>query len=88
MVPLDDESLALLDRIIATRSHGRAIPHPVSAPRAVPLHPPWDAAAGTSGLRAELDRAAAMPGWGTSPPTNCAIPTPPPWSMPASPCRP
>lgn len=28
MVPLDDETVTLLDRIVATRSHGRPLPHP------------------------------------------------------------
>ncbi len=28
MVPLDDEGVALIDRIFATRSEGRPLPHP------------------------------------------------------------
>ena len=31
MVPLDDETVALIDRIVAHRSHGRPLPHPRTA---------------------------------------------------------
>ena len=41
MVPLDDESVTLIDRICATRSEGRPLPAPSHRPTcAVPLHPP------------------------------------------------
>jgi integrase len=40
MVPLDDETVALIDRICAHRSPGRPLPHPRTS-CATPTPPPW-----------------------------------------------
>ncbi|GAA4378568.1 tyrosine-type recombinase/integrase [Paeniglutamicibacter cryotolerans] len=64
MVPLDEDSLALLDRIIATRSPGQAITHPVSGKPVQFLFTHYGKRLQVSGLRNELDRAAASAGLG------------------------
>ncbi|RNL48645.1 integrase [Arthrobacter oryzae] len=64
MVPLDDDSLALLDRIIATRSPGQAITHPVSGKPVQFLFTRHGKRLQVNGLRSELDRAAANAGLG------------------------
>lgn len=64
MVPLDEDSLALLDRIIATRSPGQAITHPVTGKPVQFLFTHYGKRLQVSGLRSELDRAAASAGLG------------------------
>ena len=45
MVPLDYETLGLVDQITAIRSPGRPLPHPrYRPPGPVPVHPPRAAA--------------------------------------------
>ena len=44
MVPLDEETVALIDRIVAHRSPGRPLPHPrTGATHRLPAHPPRSA---------------------------------------------
>ena len=62
MVPLDDETVALIDRIVATRSGGRALRHPRSGRPAEFLFTHHGRRLGQQALRAELDRAAAAAG--------------------------
>jgi integrase len=64
MVPLDEDSLALLDRIIATRSPGQATTHPVTGKPVQFLFTRHGKRLQVGGLRAELDRAAASAGLG------------------------
>ncbi|MGG5176035.1 tyrosine-type recombinase/integrase [Pseudarthrobacter sp. J1763] len=64
MVPLDDDSLALLDRITATRSPGQAITHPVTGKPVQFLFTRYGKRLQVNGLRSELDRAAASAGLG------------------------
>ncbi|WP_396277169.1 tyrosine-type recombinase/integrase [Glutamicibacter creatinolyticus] len=64
MVPLDEDSLALLDRIIATRSPGQALTHPVTGKPVQFLFTRYGKRLQVNGLRAELDRAAASAGLG------------------------
>ncbi|MDA8381375.1 MAG: tyrosine-type recombinase/integrase [Actinomycetota bacterium] len=58
MVPLDDESVALIDRIVATRSEGRPLPHPRTGRPAQFLFTHHGRRLGQQALRRELDRAA------------------------------
>jgi site-specific recombinase XerD len=64
MVPLDDETLALMDRIVATRTDGRPLPHPHHRRPAQFLFTHHGRRLGQQALRAELDRAAAQAGLG------------------------
>ena len=64
MVPLDDETLALIDRIVATRSDGRPLPHPRSGRPAQFLFTHHGRRLGQQAVRRELDRAAAEAGLG------------------------
>ena len=64
MVPLDEDSLAFVDRIIATRSPGQAITHPVTGKPVQFLFTRYGKRLQVNGLRAELDRAAASAGLG------------------------
>jgi integrase len=84
MVPIDDDVLALIDRITATRSPGRPIPHPRTGRPADFLFTAWpktDYALSCAAPR-------PTPGSGTSPRTSYDTPTPPPWSTPGCPCKP
>lgn len=58
MVPLDDESLALIDRIVVTRSQGRPLPHPRTGRPAQFLFTHHGRRLAQQALRAELVRAA------------------------------
>ncbi|MGI8757099.1 MAG: tyrosine-type recombinase/integrase [Acidimicrobiales bacterium] len=62
MVPLDDETVALLDRIIATRTPGRPLPHPRTGRPAEFLFTHHGRRLSQGALRAELSRAAASAG--------------------------
>jgi hypothetical protein len=62
MVPLDEETLMLLDRITATRSPGRPIPHPRTGRPAQFLFTHHGKRLSQKALRDELDRAAAAAG--------------------------
>jgi integrase len=62
MVPLDDETVTLIDRITATRSEGRAFPHPRSGRPAQFLFTHHGRRLGQQALRMELDRAAQVAG--------------------------
>jgi integrase len=58
MVPLDDDSLALIDRIVVTRSQGRPLPHPRTGRPAQFLFTHHGRRLAQQALRAELVRAA------------------------------
>jgi len=58
MVPLDDESLALIDRIVVTRFQGRPLPHPRTGRPAQFLFTHHGRRLAQQALRAELVRAA------------------------------
>ena len=62
MVPLDDETVTLIDRITATRSEGRALAHPRSGRPAQFLFTHHGRRLGQQALRLELDRAAQVAG--------------------------
>jgi integrase len=62
MVPLDEETLALLDRIVATRSPGRPIPHPRTGRPAQFLFTHHGRRLSQNALREELNRAAERAG--------------------------
>ena len=64
MVPLDDETVALVDRIVATRSAGRPLRHPRTGRPAEFLFTHHGRRLGQQALRTELDRAAAAAGIG------------------------
>jgi integrase len=64
MVPLDDETVALVDRIVAARSGGRPIPHPRGGRAAQFLFTHHGRRLSQQALRAELDRATADAGLG------------------------
>ena len=64
MVPLDDETLALVDQIIEIRSHGRPIPHPRYRRAAQFLFTHHGRRLGQQAVRAELDHAATIAGLG------------------------
>ncbi len=64
MVPLDDETLTVIDRIVATRSEGRPLPHPRTGRSAQFLFTHHGRRLGQQALRAELDRAATEAGLG------------------------
>lgn len=64
MVPLDDETLLLIDRIVAIRSDGRPLPHPRHRRPAQFLFTHHGRRVGQQALRLELDRAAAEAGLG------------------------
>jgi integrase len=62
MVPLDDETVTLIDRITATRSEGRAFAHPRYGRPAQFLFTHHGRRLGQQALRLELDRAAQVAG--------------------------
>ncbi|MDA8373595.1 MAG: tyrosine-type recombinase/integrase [Actinomycetota bacterium] len=64
MVPLDDETVALIDRIVATRSDGRALPHPRYGRPAQFLFTHRGRRLAQQALRLELDRATDRAGIG------------------------
>lgn len=64
MVPLDDETVALVDRIVATRSQGRSLPHPRYGRPAQFLFTHHGRRLAQQALRTELDRAADRAGIG------------------------
>jgi integrase len=64
MVPLDDETVALIDRIVATRTGGRPLRHPRTGRPAEFLFTHHGRRLGQQALRTELDRAAAAAGIG------------------------
>ena len=64
MVPLDDEGVALIDRIVATRSDGRPLLHPRTGRPAQFLFTHHGRRLGQQALRLELDRAAGIAGLG------------------------
>jgi integrase len=64
MVPLDDETVALLDRIVATRTEGRPLAHPRTGRRVQFLFTHHGRRLGQAALRLELDRAAKEAGLG------------------------
>ncbi|MGW4126475.1 tyrosine-type recombinase/integrase, partial [Nocardia sp. NPDC004711] len=59
MVPLDGETVTLIDRIIEIRSTGRPLPHPRTGKPAQFLFTHHGRRLAQNGIRAELDRAAA-----------------------------
>jgi integrase len=64
MVPLDPETVTLIDEIIEIRSHGRALPHPRYHRPAQFLFTHHGRRLTQSAVRNELDRAAATAGLG------------------------
>jgi integrase len=64
MVPLDDETVALIDRVVATRTDGRPLPHPRTRRLVQFLFTHHSRRLGQAALRLELDRAAAEAGLG------------------------
>ncbi len=64
MVPLDDETVSLIDRIAATRSEGRPLPHPRNGRPAQFLFTHHGRRLAQQALRMELDRAADAAGIG------------------------
>jgi site-specific recombinase XerD len=64
MVPLDDDTVALIDRIVATRTDGRPLPHPRHRRSAQFLFTHHGRRLGQGAVRLELDRAAAEAGLG------------------------
>jgi integrase len=64
MVPIDTETLTLIDRISTTRSPGRPIPHPRTGRPADFLFTAHGHRLSQNRLRAELDRAAGAAGLG------------------------
>jgi integrase len=64
MVPLDDDTVALVDRIVATRSQGRPLPHPRYGRPAQFLFTHHGRRLAQQALRGELDRAADRAGIG------------------------
>ena len=64
MVPLDDETVMLLDRIVATRTPGRPLPHPRTGRPCEFLFTHHGRRLSQSALRAELARSAATAGIG------------------------
>jgi integrase len=68
MVPLDDETVALVDRIVAHRSPGQPIPHPRTGKRAEFLLTHHGRRLSPEALRDELARAAKTAGTGHATP--------------------
>jgi integrase len=64
MVPLDDETVALVDRIVATRTEGRPLAHPRTGRLVQFLFTHHGRRLGQAALRLELDRAAEEAGLG------------------------
>ena len=64
MVPLDDETLALIDRVVGHPHHGAPLPHPRTGRPAEFLFTHHGRRLGQQALRHELDRAAAEAGIG------------------------
>lgn len=64
MVPLDDDTVGLVDRIVAHRSTGRPLPHPKSGRPVEFLLMHHGRRVSTDGLRDELARVAAAAGLG------------------------
>jgi integrase len=64
MVPIDDDIVALIDRITAARSPGRPIPHPRTGRPADFLFTSHGHRVGQNRLRQELNRAATAAGLG------------------------
>lgn len=64
MVPLDEEILDLIDRIVQIRSHGRPLPHPRYRRPAQFLFTHHGRRLGHQAVRAELHRAAELAGLG------------------------
>jgi len=64
MVPLDEETVALVDRIAATRSEGRPLPHPRYGRSAQFLFTHHGRRLGQNALRMELSRAGETAGIG------------------------
>jgi integrase len=64
MVPLDDETVTLIDRIVATRTPGRPLPHPRTGRPADFLFTHHGRRLSQTALRAELSRAATAAGIG------------------------
>ncbi len=64
MVPLDDETLVLIDRVIATRTPGRPLPHPRDGRPAQFLFTHHGRRLTQTAVRMELDRATEAAGLG------------------------
>lgn len=64
MVPLDDETVALIDRIVATRAEGRPLVHPRTRRLVQFLFTHHGRRLGQAAVRLELDRAAQVAGLG------------------------
>jgi integrase len=82
MVPLDDETLAIVDRIVANRSPGRPLRHPRSGRLVEFLLTHQGRRLSLYTLRDELAYVAKAAGLGVIRRTSCATPTPRRWSTP------
>lgn len=87
MVPLDEETVALIDRIVAHRSPGRPLPHPRTGRPTDYLFTHHGRRLTVDHLRDVLTRATTKAELPHITRTNCATPTPPHRSTPVSPCR-
>ena len=84
MVPLDDETVALIDRITATRSTAQPLPHPRTGAATQFLFTHHGRRLSQTAVRTELARSADTAGIGHVTPHQLRHTTPPPWSTPAS----
>ena len=87
MVPIDEETVELVDRIAAHRSPGRPLRHPRTGKLADFLLTHQGRRVSADTLREELHRAAAEAGLDGVVPHSSGTPTPPPWSTRAARCR-
>jgi hypothetical protein len=78
MVPLDEETVAVVDRLVAARGPQRPLRHPRNGRMVDFLMVHYGRRISDHAMRAELRRAAAEAGLdGATPPTSYATPTPP-----------
>jgi integrase len=87
MVPLDEETVTLIDRIVAHRSLGRPLPHPRTARPTDYLFTHHGRRLTVDHIRDVLSRVTTAADLPHITHTNCATPTPPHWSTPVSACR-
>ncbi|WP_264027672.1 tyrosine-type recombinase/integrase [Mycolicibacterium pyrenivorans] len=87
MVPLEEETVALIDRIVAHRSAGRPLPHPRTARPTDFLFTHHGRRLTVYHLRDVMTRVTRMPVCRIPPRISCVTPMPPLWSTPACPCK-
>ena len=80
MVPIDEETLAVIDRIVARRTPGRPLPHPRTGRHVEFLLMHQGRRVSACALREELARAASTPrDWTRSSPMPSGTRSPQPW---------